>query len=70
MLRYRPIFFAGEGMKKIMDFYGLNRVRYPDFSNEEEGQLEDFDALQSDFIAVGNDLKGALKSYERPHRRS
>ena len=58
-IRYaRPGFF--EGMARIMDF-GNSMNRYPRYRSSAE---EDMLALRSDWIAVGGDIRAAIREYD------
>ncbi len=58
-IRYaRPGFF--EGMARIMDF-GNSMNRYPRYRSSAE---DDMLALRSDWVAVGDDIRAAIRGYD------
>ncbi len=56
------------GIGSIVDLFGIQSFnRYYDFSDEHDTSA-DYDALKSDWIAVGNDISQAMELFAARYR--
>ena len=56
------------GIGSIIDLFGIQSSnRYDDFSDERDTSA-DYDALKSDWIAVGNDISQAVELFVSRYR--